>query len=187
MATPVASGKSSFDFVDQQTLFSLLGTDGNTVFLDLACGAGRYSLALAGRIEDAGTIHAVDFWEEGVRSLKRAAAEAGLSSIKPLVADITGPIPLETGIADACLMATVLHDLTADQQDGAVAEAARILKPGGSLVVAEFKKIDHGPGPRMDIRMAEDDIVRLAARHGFAHERTASAGEFVTLFRFEAV
>ena len=186
MTKPVAAGKSSFDLVDRETLFSLLGTEENTVYLDMACGAGRYSLALAERIEDAGTIYAVDLWEEGGRSLKRAATDAGLRSIKPLLADIAGPLPLETDSADACLMATILHDLTAGQQDAAVAEAARILKPGGSLVVVEFKKIDHGPGPRMDIRLSKDDVARLAARHGFTHERTDSAGEYVNLLRFGA-
>lgn len=186
MTTPTAAGKSSFDHVDQETLFSYLEPDNNSVFLDLACGAGRYSLALAERVGQDAVIHAIDLWEEGIASLSRSAADAGLTSVKPRVGDVTAPLPLDADSVDVCLMATFLHGFPPEQQDAILAEAARILTPGGALVVVEFRKIDHGPGPGMDRRLSADDVARLAARRGFALERTDQAGEYTYLVRLRA-
>lgn len=182
---PVAAGKSSFDFVNPDVLFSFLGADGNEVFLDMACGAGRYSLALAERLNGRGTIHAVDLWEDGISGLREQAAAAHLTSIRPLLADITRPLPLDADLADACLMATVLHDLAPGPRNNAVAEAARILKPGGALVVVEFKKIGSGPGPRLDIRLSEEEITALAHDHGFSPAQSFTDGDYVNILRFE--
>ena len=38
---PVAAGKSSFDLVDTDAVFSILNLTGDTIFLDVASGAGN--------------------------------------------------------------------------------------------------------------------------------------------------
>ena len=68
---PIAAGKSSFDLIDSQKLFSELPLKDGISFLDVACGAGKYSVALSDHIGNSGTIYAVDLWKEGLDSLSK--------------------------------------------------------------------------------------------------------------------
>ena len=63
---PVAAGKSSFDLIDVEKTFAIMNLKPDSVFLDLACGTGKYSIELARNIGEKGTVYAVDLWEEGI-------------------------------------------------------------------------------------------------------------------------
>jgi ubiquinone/menaquinone biosynthesis C-methylase UbiE len=43
----VAAGKSSFDLINRNKVFSFLDIKANSSFLDLACGIGKYSVDIA--------------------------------------------------------------------------------------------------------------------------------------------
>ena len=47
-------------------------------------------------------------------------------------------LPVETGVADAVVMTLLLHHLDRDGKRAALAEALRVLRPGGRLVVADW-------------------------------------------------
>ena len=99
-------------------------------------------------------VYAVDLWEEGIAALKERAAREGRANLKALVAG-GGPGPLRRRLSvDVGFMATVLHDLVeAGTAAGALAEVARVIKPGGLLAIVEFDKIDGPPGPPRHIRL----------------------------------
>jgi len=156
---PTAAGKSSYDLIDQASFWQALSvTDGMTV-LDLACGAGRYSLPLAGRVGPSGKVIAIDLWAQGIAQLAEAAEMAGLINMQPVVADVSQPLPLESGSVDLCLLATVLHDLVADGiARPALKEIGRVLKPAGILAVVEFNKQDGPPGPPKAVRLSLEQV-----------------------------
>lgn len=176
---PIAAGKSSFDIVDRERVFGELNLKKNTVLLDVASGAGNYALAIAEALGDDGRVYAFDLWEEGIEELNRRAAAQDVKNIKAAVADVSKRIPLEAGSIDTCLIATALHDLVEDSAgEGALREVARVLKPGGRLVVAEFKKIDGPPGPPKRIRLAPEELDELVLPLGFEKEHTVDAGVY---------
>lgn len=183
---PVAAGKSSFDHIDQDLAFSNIVSPIATAYVDLACGAGRYTLALAERIErDDNIIYALDLWDEGIARLKETALRLGMGNIEAMVADLTATLPLDDDAADVCLIATALHDIPGASRGALLEEVLRILAPQGTLVVIEFKKIDHGPGPRVEKRLGEDELTALLAPHGFRPVTTVSLGEYTYLMKFE--
>ena len=47
------------------------------LFLDLGCGAGNYTLAVAEVIGKHGVVVALDLWEQGIETLQERAAAAG--------------------------------------------------------------------------------------------------------------
>lgn len=92
------------------------------VLVDAGCGGGLLAPHLAGK----GYRHVgVDLRESGLR----AAAEHG---VRPVNGDVTA-LPLATGSADVVAAGEILEHVT--DLPGTVAELARVLKPGGLLVV----------------------------------------------------
>lgn len=181
---PVAAGKSSFDLIDQDLALSRIVSETATVYADLACGAGRYSLALAERVGPDAAIHALDLWPDGLAQLNEAAAKRSLKNIRTQLADLTKPLPLEDGSVQVCLMATALHDLPEAGQETLLAEIRRILAPGGTFVLIEFKELDHGPGPSKDKKIGPEKAEAMLMPLGFVLEETLDLGEFPYLARF---
>jgi ubiquinone/menaquinone biosynthesis C-methylase UbiE len=185
MTHPIAAGKSSFDLVDPRLVFAELRLKPDTVLLDLACGIGNYALAGTEFIGPAGAIHAFDLWPEGIAALRESARSRGLSQIRAEVADVSGRLPLPDGSVDVALMATVLHDLVKiGVGEGALREAARLLRPGGRLVVIEFEKVESSPGPPAVIRLSAEEVEALIVPFGFCREGLTKVGDPLYLVSF---
>ncbi|MFP4072126.1 MAG: class I SAM-dependent methyltransferase [Desulfovibrionales bacterium] len=183
---PIAAGKSSYAIVDQNAVFQNLGFVPETVFLDLACGRGEYSLEAAKRIGPKGLVYAVDLWEAGIAALNQAMEERGITNIKSFVSDVGAKLPLADNTVDVCLMATVLHDLLeAGIARQALTEVVRVLKPGGRLAVLEFKKIVGRPGPPISIRLTPEETENHVAPYGFTPLKTVETGQYTYLTLFE--
>ncbi|BBO91159.1 class I SAM-dependent methyltransferase [Desulfosarcina ovata] len=183
---PTAAGKSSFDLIDVDTFFNSLNLNEEMTFLDLACGVGNYAVAVAERIR--GTVHALDLWPEGIDTLKQRAEKKGLGNINAAVCNVSQSLPLEKNIVDACLMATVLHDLIRDgTHTDALAEIVRVLKPDGRLAVVEFKKQPGPPGPPEHIRLSPEELDAVLAPLGFGCRETVDLGAavYMSLYRPE--
>jgi ubiquinone/menaquinone biosynthesis C-methylase UbiE len=165
---PHGAGKSSFDLIDQELLFPALHLKAGDAVLDLGCGEGRYALPLASRVGREGMVYAADLWEEGLATLNEKAREKGLANIRTLFADVSQSLPLADGSVNLAFLATVLHDLAeAGQAQGALAEIARLVKPGGRLAVLEFKKMAGPPGPPLAIRLSPEEVAALLRPYGF--------------------
>jgi ubiquinone/menaquinone biosynthesis C-methylase UbiE len=138
---PPGAGRSSYDLIDPAALWAELNLPSGITFLDLGCGAGNYALAAAAAIGPAGVVYAVDLWEEGIATLKARAAHAGRANLRALVAGAER-VPLESDSVDVGFMATVLHDLVEDgTASGALAEMARVIKPGGFSPLWNSRKL----------------------------------------------
>ena len=168
---PIGAGKSSFDLIDADLFFKAVNLEPGMTVLDLACGAGKYTMAMAqvmgGVAAVKSHIIAVDLWEEGIVSLGKSAGSVPSVSIETHVSDIRNKLPLSDGTVDMCLMATVLHDIVHEGDPLPVLrEVVRVLKPKGVLAVTEFKKQDGRPGPPKATRLRLEEVSALLLRVG---------------------
>ena len=185
---PIAAGKSSFEIINEQAVFDQLQLKGGEVVVDAGSGAGNYAVALAGSAGSRSRIYAFDLWREGIDELNRRIAENGLKNLTADLADVSQGIPLGDGAADVLLMVTVLHDLVEDGKgQGALREAARVLRPEGRLVIVEFNKEEGTPGPPLPIRLAPEELDGLVEPFGFTGLSRAKAGPYayVSTYRRE--
>jgi len=181
---PIAAGKSSIELVESDKVFDAIAPRPGQKFLDLACGFGKYSLEIAERVGPDGEVYALDLWPEGLEYLREQAAVRGLEQIEAMRVDMTGELPFPDRSLNACLIATTLHDLSKDQQRSVLNEVARTLQDGGELNIIEFKKIDVGPGPPVEVRMEEEEVDALVTSHGFEKIGRADVGDYHYLTRY---
>ncbi len=110
----------------------MLGQDRLDHVVDLGTGTGRMLEVLA---DCAGRGVGVDLSHDMLRYARSRLERAGLSGFQVRHGDIFN-LTLEDGIADAVTIHQVLHYL--DEPERAIAEAARILKSGGKLLIVDF-------------------------------------------------
>ena len=182
---PTAAGKSSFDLIDTAAFYRELDLKPGITFLDVACGRGAYSLKASEIIGSAGSVYAVDLWQEGIEQLKASAVEENALNIKAFVSDAGRHIPVDDQVVDVCLMATVLHDFVEDQISKEVLqEIVRVMKPGGTLAIIEFIKMDGPPGPPVHIRLSPEQVGEMLVPCGFSEERRVDVGPYNYLMLF---
>ncbi len=106
------------------------------VIADLGAGEGTFSQLLAQRAE---RVIAVDNSAKMVEFGARLAAENGIANLEYRLGDLESP-PIDEGSVDLAFFSQSLHHALHPAQ--AVAEAHRLLKPGGRIVILDLKK--HG-------------------------------------------
>ena len=103
--------------------------------LEVGPGTGYYTLDVAEWVNPDGEVEILDLQQEMLDHTMRRAGERGLVNVTPTQSDATS-MPYEDGTFDAAYLVTVLGEIP--DQDAALRELARVLKPGGRLVVGEL-------------------------------------------------
>jgi len=103
--------------------------------LEVGVGTGYYSLDLAEWVGPGGTLELFDIQREFLDHVGRRAAARGLANLVPTQGDATA-LPYAEGSMDAVVLTTVLGEIP--DPVAALREIARVLKPGGRLVVGEL-------------------------------------------------
>ena len=103
--------------------------------LEVGPGTGYYTLDVAEWVGPGRPVDILDLQQEMLDHTMRRAGERGLANVTPTQADATA-LPYEDETFDAAFLVTVLGEIP--DQDAALRELARVLKPGGRLVVGEL-------------------------------------------------
>lgn len=137
----------------------VLGLDGAPVrqLIDIGTGTGRMLELFGGAAEQA---LGIDRSSEMLRLARAKLAERGLTNAELRQADLYA-LPLPDGAADLAIIHHVLH--FAQQPGAAISEAARVLMPGGRLLIADF-----APHEREELRVRD-----AHARLGFSDDQVA--------------
>jgi ubiquinone/menaquinone biosynthesis C-methylase UbiE len=131
--------------------------------LELGPGPGAFTVDAARRAGPQGRIVAVDIQPEMIAWVEQRVREAGLSNVETHVAGAY-ELPLENESIDRAFVVTVLPEIP--DQNRALAELWRVIKPGGRLsVTEEFMDPDY-PFPFETIRRVEAAGFELVQRFG---------------------
>ena len=127
-------------FITRDRLRQILAPAPGEKVLEVGPGTGYYTLDMAGWVGPEGEVEILDVQQEMLDHTMRGAEERGLTNLNPTLADATA-MPYDDASFDAAYLTTVLGEIP--DQDAALRELARVLKPGGRLVVGELMGDPH--------------------------------------------
>ncbi len=136
------------------------------VLVDLGAGPGFFTLDAARRVAPDGKVLAIDISQEMLDLCVQRAAGEGIKNVVPVLAS-TGSrgYPVAPASVDAVLMAMVLHE--ADSPARMLSEVRRMLKPGGAVLLAEWKKEESAMGPPLEHRLSPREATEGFGAAGF--------------------
>jgi len=111
---------------------------GQTV-ADIGAGTGYYSRRIARRVAPSGKVFAVDIQQEMLDLLHRQMKTAGITNVLPVLGTTTDPRLPEASV-DVALLVDVYHEFNFPRE--MMTAICRSLKPGGRLVLVEFRGED---------------------------------------------
>jgi ubiquinone/menaquinone biosynthesis C-methylase UbiE len=124
---------------------------GQTI-LEIGPGTGYYTLSLAEWV-DPGVVEILDVRQEFLDHVMRRVGDRALTNVNPTCGDAQS-LPYDEDHFDAAVLIAVLGEIP--DQDAALRELARVLKPGGCLVVGELFPPDPHIVPFRSLRSRAD-------------------------------
>ena len=119
-----------------ESMVSLLELRGDERALDVACGTGHASLAIA-RMLPNGRVTGVDFSAGMLDWASRKAAAQGMSNVEFLQRDMTA-LGFPAGCFDVALCAFGIFFV--DDMDAQLAHVASVVKPFGKVMISSFQE-----------------------------------------------
>jgi ubiquinone/menaquinone biosynthesis C-methylase UbiE len=122
-------------FITRDRLREILEPRAGERVLEVGPGTGYYTLDIAEWVGDQGTVEIFDIQQEMLDHTMRRGGERGFANLRPTQGDAQS-LPYEDDSFDAAVLVTVLGEIP--DQDAALRELKRVLKPGGRLVTGEL-------------------------------------------------
>lgn len=169
---------SSQGFLNPDVVVGQFGVTEGMRIADFGCGTGHIGILVAQKIGKDGKLTALDIMEDKLDSISSRAKAAGLENLETVRAnlEVLGSSGLADGSQDVVMLINILFQ--SNKKGAILAEAKRVLNPGGKLILADWKKGVAGLGPPDELRTSETEIQSLLKEVGFGTGRSFDAGQF---------
>ncbi|HEY9480949.1 MAG TPA: methyltransferase domain-containing protein [Candidatus Paceibacterota bacterium] len=163
-------------FSDPAHNIEQLGLSDGLVVADLGAGSGFYTMEAAKAVAPTGRVYAIDVQKDLLDRLKNEARRLHVRGIETLSGDIErlGGTKIREASCDVVMVANVLFMI--EDKKTFLAEARRILKPKGRLLLVDWSGSFSQMGPHADHIVYKEEAMKLARANGFTFEREIAAG-----------
>jgi arsenite methyltransferase len=134
------------------------------VIADIGAGSGYFTFRLAHHVGDAGRVYAVDVSPEMVVHLNRRIRDLKLNNVVSILAAPDDPLLADASV-DRFFICDTWHHI--ENHTRYLGLLKKMLKPGGQLVIIDFKKAETPVGPPLEMRIDRDDLVKEMETNGF--------------------
>jgi len=121
--------------ITRERLREILAPEPGERVLEIGPGTGYYTLELAEWVGADGQVEVFDIQQEMLDHTMERARERGISNVRPTQGDAQS-LPYDDDSFDAAILTSTLGEIP--DQDAALEEVNRVLKPGGRLIVGEL-------------------------------------------------
>ena len=140
---------------------------GSTV-ADLGAGSGYYTVRLARAVGATGKVYAVDIQQGMLDLLQKSVAREKLTNVVPVLGGVDDP-RLPANSLDLILMVDVYHEFA--QPQAMLQRLKAALKPGGRLVLLEYRAEDPDVPIRPEHKMTKAQVKLEVEHEGFTQQR----------------
>jgi len=156
---------------------SKFGLKPGMTFIDVGAGTGFFSRAAAEIVGKKGTVYALDMSKEMLQILKRNGSRDNMKLL--LSEEYRLPVSDEAG--DMTLISIVLHENTDVKR--LLAEAARVTKSSGKIVIIEWKKQDEESGPAKSERLGVDELLPQLSSYRIVDQGDVTKSHYYVVFK----
>jgi ubiquinone/menaquinone biosynthesis C-methylase UbiE len=141
-----------------------IGVKKGSTVADIGAGSGYMTVKLAKRVGPTGLVYANDIQPAMLQLLDQRVKSAKLLNVRPLLGTVDDP-KLPPAALDLAIMVDVYHELARPQEMLRQIQAA--LKPGGRLVLLEYRKEDPSIPIRPEHKMSVAEAKLELEAEGF--------------------
>jgi len=152
-----------FEYVDPKVIWNAAGVTNPVSIVEVGAGTGLFSCKFAEYAPGA-DIFAVDVEPAMVHWMFEHRPKSLCGRLHPTLSSETS-IPLPTGEADLLVMINVHHELA--DPTSSYREALRLLRIGGTVVIADWAPGSIEGGPPRHVRVTAEQIAGLLGKVGF--------------------
>jgi ubiquinone/menaquinone biosynthesis C-methylase UbiE len=149
---------------DCQTLLKALKVRPGQTVCDMGCGNGFYTLELAKLVGEKGRVLAVDIQPEMLSMLNQRTKQAGLKNVEPILGTLIDP-RLPDAAVDLILLVDVYHEFS--HPEHMLQAMRKSLKPGGRVVLVEFRLEDPEVPIKLLHKMSKEQILKELPPNGY--------------------
>jgi SAM-dependent methyltransferase len=149
--------------LDPELVIEKLALAPDAVIADLGCGPGIFSLRFA-RAAPRGVVYAIDVEPAQLDRLREQLLELAVENVVPVLASYSTP-HLPPGSCDVIFIGDTYHHI--DDRLEYMRRLRRALKPGGELVLFEYKPGTLPVGPPADHKLKAGELHAELERAGY--------------------
>ncbi len=149
---------------DPDLAMRLIRVERGSAVADLGAGSGYFTVRLARAVGTQGKVYAVDIQQGMLDLLQRALRRDKVTNVIPVLAAENDP-RLPAASVDLVLMVDVYHELSSPQTT--LAHLRQALKPGGRLVLLEYRAEDPDVPIRPEHKMTKAQVKLEIEHEGF--------------------
>jgi ubiquinone/menaquinone biosynthesis C-methylase UbiE len=159
-----------------------LGLRPGMLVADIGAGSGYLTLPMAKRVRPGGTVFAVEIQQEMLDIIAGKMKSQNVPNVRLVLGDVQDP-RLPAGKLDLILLVDVYHEFSHPYE--MTRQMVRALKPGGRLVLVEYRKEDPTVPIKEVHKMSEAQVRREMSIWPLRHERTLDVlpWQHVIIFR----
>lgn len=163
-------------FVSPSQIINSLAIGNRDVVADFGCGNGAYVFAISRLVGDTGKVYAVDIHTNILDKINREADKMNIINIDTISSDIEERVQIDSYSCDIVIISNVLSEV--DNSENVVKEAKRILKPGGIVLIVDWKNTEHVLSAKRHRTLKVEEIETLLDKYNLHIKRHLPAGDY---------
>lgn len=155
------------------------------VIADIGAGSGYFTFRLARHVGSQGRVYAVDVSPDMIVHVNRRVRDLKVSNVVTVLSPPDDPLLPDASI-DRFVICDTWHHIPGHPQYLSLLK--KMLKPGGQVIMIDFRKEKTPVGPPVEMRIARDELVREMESNGFqvAQEHTFLEHQYFIVFKVKS-